>query len=62
VKAFRITERIRSELQMQAFNALNGFTPSDPDTNISSVNFGKSVYQLSNTYGRRVQLGMRIIF
>ncbi len=62
VKSFTITERLRAELQMQAFNALNGFTPNDPDTNIDSTNFGKSVYQLDNTYGRRVQLGMKIVF
>jgi hypothetical protein len=64
VKSFHITEKVRFELRMDAFNALNNITWADPDTNIYSSNFGKSQNndQLANTYGRRTQLGLRIEF
>ena len=53
---------MKAELQMQAFNALNNFTPNDPVTSIDSTEFGKAIHQLANTYGRRVQLGMKIVW
>jgi hypothetical protein len=62
VKSFFVTERVKAELQMQAFNALNNFTPNDPVTNIDSTEFGQAVHQMANTYGRRVQLGMKIVW
>ncbi len=68
-KSFSITERIKAKMQMQAFNALNGFTPSDPGTNYyDQANFGKSRYQASAVYGgrlqygRQLQLGLRLEF
>jgi hypothetical protein len=62
VKSFPITERFRAELRMDSFNALNNLTWADPVTNINSAQFGTSTNQLSNTFGRRTQLGMRIEF
>jgi hypothetical protein len=62
VKAFQVIERLRFELRMDVFNALNGITWADPGTNIYSSTFGRSTDQLSNTYGRRTQLGLRLEF
>ena len=64
VKSFFMTEKIRFELRMDVFNALNNMTWEDPDTNVYSSNFGRSSgnNQLANTFGRRTQLGLRIEF
>ena len=64
VKSFHLTEKVRFELRMDVFNALNNITWEDPDTNIYSSNFGRSQNndQLANTYGRRTQLGLRVEF
>jgi hypothetical protein len=64
VKSFHIVERFRFDLRMDVFNVLNNMTWDDPDTNIYSPNFGHSVNnnQLANTYGRRLQLGLRLEF
>ncbi len=68
-KDFTITEKSRLQLKMNAFNALNGFTPSEPGTNINSSDFGKQLYQMGvgsesaqATYGRRMQFGLQFIF
>lgn len=49
---------------MDVFNVLNNITWADPDTNVNSANFGRSANnnQLTETYGRRTQLGLRIQF
>jgi hypothetical protein len=64
VKGFHVTERVRFDLRMDVFNVLNNMTWEDPDTNIYSPNFGHSAgnNQLANTYGRRIQLGLRLEF
>ena len=64
VKSFAIVERFRLELRMDVFNVLNNITWADPDTNVNSANFGRSANnnQLTETYGRRTQLGLRIQF
>jgi hypothetical protein len=62
VKAFNITERFRFALRMDSFNVLNNMTWADPDTNVNSSTFGSSTDVLSNTYGRRTQLGLRVEF
>jgi hypothetical protein len=62
VKSFAITERFRFALRMDSFNVLNNMTWADPSTNINSSTFGTSTDILSNTYGRRTQLGLRVEF
>ncbi len=62
VKRVAVTERLRSELRMDVFNTLNNMTWADPNTNVLSSTFGQSTNQLGNTYGRRVQLGLRLEF
>jgi hypothetical protein len=62
VKAFHITEKLRAQLRMDAFNALNGLTWSDPSTDVDSSTFGQCTSPLFYTFGRRVQLGFRMEF
>jgi len=61
-KQFRIVERVRFELRMEAYNALNAFTPANPNTSIGSANFGKTIGALAGTSGRQVQLSGRFTF
>jgi hypothetical protein len=64
VKSFHIVERVRFEMRMDVFNVMNNITWADPDTNVSSANFGRSANnnQLTETYGRRTQIGLRLQF
>ena len=64
-KNFRITEKISSELRMDAFNAPNTMTWNDPSTSITSTFFGKSSGQLLYNnigIGRQAQFGFRVRF
>jgi hypothetical protein len=61
-KQFRIVERVKFELRMEAYNALNAFTPANPNTSIGNANFGKTVGALAGTSGRQVQLSGRFNF
>ena len=62
VKRVPITERLRTELRMDVFNTFNNMTWNDPNTNVLSSTFGRCTNQATNTYGRRVQLGLRLEF
>lgn len=64
VKSFQLYEEIRFELRMDVFNLVNNITWNNPDTSVTSANFGRSANndQLTQTYGRRTQLGLRIQF
>ncbi len=61
-KNFHITERVRMQLKADAFNLLNNMSWGDPITSVDSSNFGQSIDQAGLTFGRRVQLGVRIEF
>jgi hypothetical protein len=62
VKEFHITEKLRFQFRVDAFNFLNNMSWNDPSTSVTDGNFGKSTDQLANTFGRRTQLGMRLEF
>ena len=62
VKEFRITERLRMELKADAFNVINNMSWGNPDTSFDSSNFGQSTNPLDYTFGRRMQLGVRLEF
>lgn len=62
VKRVPVTERHRVELRMDVFNVLNNMTWANPNTNVYASTFGQSTNQLANTFGRRVQLGLRFEF
>jgi hypothetical protein len=61
-KQFRIVERVKFELRMEDYNALNSFTPAAPNTSIGNANFGKSIGALAGTSGRQIQLSGRFNF
>ncbi len=61
-KDFAITERIRFQLHMDAFNALNNMNWNDPNMTVGSSQFGKSTDIYAQDYGRRLQLGLRLTF
>jgi hypothetical protein len=61
-KDFSITERIRFQLHMDAFNAFNKLNWNDPNMTVGSSQFGKSTDIYPNDFGRRLQLGLRISF
>jgi hypothetical protein len=64
VKSFNIYEQLRFEMRMDVFNVVNNITWHNPDTNVNSANFGRSLNndQLNSTFGRRTQLGVRLQF
>ncbi len=62
VKRMPITERYRFEMRMDVFNAANNMTWANPNTNVLSSLFGVTNNQLSATFGRRAQLGLRVEF
>ncbi len=74
-KIFKITERIRTELDLRAFNALNRLNRGNPNLSVTSSQFGQALYQgtpsatfgaqtmeLGNVSGRQVELGLKIVF
>jgi hypothetical protein len=44
-KSFKITERIDTQLEMRAFNALNQLNLGNPNMSVTSSQFGQALYQ-----------------
>jgi len=74
-KDFHITERVRAQLKMTAYNATNKLNRGDPDTGVYDSTFGQALYQGSpgGTFGaqgatsafnsgRQVELGLKILW
>lgn len=63
-KAFTITEKFKLRLDTTAFNALNHFAVAGPVNDINNLSqFGFSPgTQLGNTFGRRMEFGLRLLF
>lgn len=63
-KAFTITEKFKLRFDMTAFNALNHFAVSGPVSDITNLSqFGYSPgTELSNTFGRKMEFGLRLLF
>ncbi len=61
-KDFTVTERIRFQLHMDAFNAINNMNWNNPNMSVGSSQFGKSTDIYSQDYGRRLQLGLKMTF
>lgn len=74
-KDLKITEKVRTELKMAAFNALNRLNRGNPNMDVNSSQFGQALYQgtpsatfgpqtmeLGNVSGRQVEIGLKIIF
>jgi hypothetical protein len=63
VKDFHLTERFKFSMRMDAFNALNNANYAGPNMNPGDPStFGRSTNLLNNTFGRQLQLGLRLSF
>jgi hypothetical protein len=51
-KEYRIAERLRFELRMEAYNLTNSFLGANPTTDVTSSVFGRVVNQRAGTFGR----------
>jgi hypothetical protein len=58
-KGFMVTSTVRLDVRMDAFNAFNHVNYSNPNTNITSPDFGRI---LSSAGPRTAQLGARLSF
>jgi len=61
-KFFRITERLRVEFRMEAYNSSNTFTGRDPNTTFGAAAFGRVTAMAAGTQGREMQYNIRIHF
>jgi outer membrane receptor protein involved in Fe transport len=59
VKGFRLTDQMRLDVRLDAFNALNRVNYNNPNTNIASPDFGRI---LGSQQPRTAQLGARLSF
>jgi hypothetical protein len=61
-KSFRITEKIRADFRMAAYNLTNRLNRADPDLVVTSSTFGQALRQSANTVGRQMEYGLEIVF
>jgi hypothetical protein len=59
-KFFPITERVRIEFRMEAYNVTNSFIPSAPIADVLNTAFGRSTNQ--GNLGRELQYTARLHF
>jgi hypothetical protein len=63
VKDFHLTERFKFSLRMDSFNALNNKNMASANINPGDLSVsGRSTNLLNNTFGRQLQLGLRLAF
>ncbi len=60
VKRFEITSRVRAQLHLEVYNALNQVFFNNPDLNPTSANFGRVTSQ--NNLPQNLQIGFRLFF
>jgi hypothetical protein len=62
-KMFPITERIKFEMRLEAYNAANAFFGADPATDPNNAaTFGRILSQRAGFFGRQMQFTGRIYF
>jgi hypothetical protein len=61
-KSFRLNQRFRLQVRLDAFNALNGMNWADPNVTITSSDFGRTNAQEAGYYGRQLQYAARLEF
>jgi hypothetical protein len=59
-KYFKMTETIKMEFRMEAYNLTNSFVPGLPNMTVGSPQFGRSVTQAN--LGRQLQYTLRLHF
>jgi hypothetical protein len=57
-----ITERLGVKFEVAAFNMFNNLRWDPPSTSVRSGSFGAITSQAYLSYGRRLQLGVRVEF
>ena len=60
-KTFRVTERLKTELKIAAYNLTNRLNRANPDTGVLSATFGQTLRQRT-TVGRQMEFGLKILF
>jgi hypothetical protein len=61
-KTFKLNNRLRLQVRLDAFNALNGMNYADPSTTVTASDFGRTNAQETGYYGRQLQYGVRLEF
>lgn len=61
-KMFRLEERVRLELRMEAYNLTNSFFWANPNMSVTSSLFGRSTSQRQGNRGRELQYSLRLAF
>ena len=61
-KTFAVTERIKAELRMAAYNLTNRLNLADPVLTVTDAAFGQAVRQNNTTAGRQLEYSLRIHF
>jgi hypothetical protein len=61
-KKFDITEALALELRMEAYNLTNSFMGQNPNTTVTSGDFGAVTNQLATHTGRELQYSARFIW
>jgi hypothetical protein len=57
-----VTERLNLEIRMEAYNLSNSFMGANPNTNVTSGDFGRITSQLATHSGREFQYSARFIW
>ena len=61
-KTFPITERVRAELKVAAYNLTNRLNRADLVVDITNSAFGTALREASNMTGRQMEFGLKILF
>jgi len=61
-KNFHVMDRFNLQLRGEAYNVTNSVNYAPPVTNINNPDFGRSVATVNGSYGRQVNLGLRLLF
>jgi len=61
-KTFPITERIKAELKVAAYNLTNRLNLADPDVVVTDAAFGQALHQNNTTAGRQLEYSLRLHF
>ncbi len=61
-KNIQITERLKLEVRMEAYNLSNSFMGANPNTSVTSGDFGRITSQLNTHSGREFQYSARFIW
>lgn len=61
-KEFKVVERVKFELRMEAYNLTNQMRWADPSTSVTASTFGRLTAQRAGVFGRQLQFSLRLIW